>query len=244
MNNAAIERHLFQRFSSVFALPAGSVVYGDKPDVKVEGAWRIGIEIARLYIVPGTDPTSEQRQQGRRAKALATAQRLYLASGGKRFEWTFAFNPAYPIVDIADVAGRLKSFAHATESMATGAISGSVRASVPELAYAYLNAVEYSDAKWRQAQPHTVPSLHHKRVRELAASKDLLLPGYVKCDQYWLLLVVDYMDPALDQEIAWGVSEEAVTTQFDRLLIYRTLSHEVTEVPVARAAQQIVGAQP
>jgi hypothetical protein len=32
-----IERHYFGRFRKAYALPAGSVTYGDKPDVTITG---------------------------------------------------------------------------------------------------------------------------------------------------------------------------------------------------------------
>jgi hypothetical protein len=236
MGNAAIERHYFDLFGRDFSLPGGDVVFGDKPDVILQSDKTVGIEIARLYISSGQDPSSEQRQKARRAETIEIAQRLYRDAGGKKFEWTFAFDPTHPILDVVDVANRLRDLAHSTDAMETGALKRSAHASVPELGFAYLNAREYEDARWRIAQPHTVPDLHHGRVREIASSKDVLLSGYAQCDNYWLLLVVDYLDPAQDLDITWGANESPVITLFDRLFIYRTLRREVTEVPVTRAA--------
>ena len=57
-----IERHYFERFRKAYALPAGSVTYGDKPDVTLTGERTIGIEITRFYLRPGSASHSEPRQ--------------------------------------------------------------------------------------------------------------------------------------------------------------------------------------
>jgi hypothetical protein len=235
ITNTDIERFYFSRFVRDIPLPDGTIEYGDKPDVIVRGDRVIGIEIARLYITPGTDPSSEQVQKAKRAECIAQAQKRYLASGGKRFEWTFGFNPQHPILDVKVTAGRLFDLARSTDNFETGAIRRRAFASVEELAFAYLYAKECENAQWRVAQVHSVPSLQHHRVREVVASKDALRAGYAPCDRYWLLLVVDLMDRAQDQEIEWHPDEEPVRTEYERVIIYKPQYRRVAEVPVARA---------
>ena len=47
-SNAQIERHYFERFRNDFPLPAGEIIYTDKPDVIIRGGSTLGIEITNL----------------------------------------------------------------------------------------------------------------------------------------------------------------------------------------------------
>jgi hypothetical protein len=74
------------------------------------------------------------------------------------------------------------------------------------------------------------------RVKEVIASKTKKIPGYQKCDAYWLLLIVDFWDPAQDQYIDWPVDEFIERTPFERVLLYKPAFRQVVEVP-----QRILG---
>src|SRR5688572_5031435 len=98
--NQTIERCYFELFASHYNMPAGAVVFTDKPDVIVRGERAIGIEIANLYVASGADPASEQVQRVRRLQVIERAQSLHYASGGRRIELSVDFDPKYPIRDI------------------------------------------------------------------------------------------------------------------------------------------------
>lgn len=44
-----IGQRYFEQFRNAYALPAGTVIYADKPDVTFSGERNIGIEITRFY---------------------------------------------------------------------------------------------------------------------------------------------------------------------------------------------------
>jgi len=92
-----IERHCFERFRQAYALPAGTVSYGDKPDVTLTGERTIGIEITRFYLQSGRIPFTEQQQGPLRYAVVLEAQVLYRRHGGKNIELTIAFEPRRPI---------------------------------------------------------------------------------------------------------------------------------------------------
>jgi hypothetical protein len=79
-----IERDCFEKFRSVYPLPAGPVFFGDKPDVVIGGN-ELGIEITNFYVQDGSDPSSEQVQCWRREKSVSTAQKVYEQATGKNF---------------------------------------------------------------------------------------------------------------------------------------------------------------
>jgi hypothetical protein len=62
-----IERDCFERFRQAYALPAGCISYGDKPDVTLIGDRTIGIEITRFYLgaVFPADPGRQLQTLGR-----------------------------------------------------------------------------------------------------------------------------------------------------------------------------------
>src|SRR5690349_2396048 len=72
-----IERHYFNQFKDNYPLPSGTVDFGDKPDVIISGARRIGIEVTNFFVTDGRRADSVQRQRERRNAVVAEAQRLF-----------------------------------------------------------------------------------------------------------------------------------------------------------------------
>jgi hypothetical protein len=62
-SNEKIQRYYFEKFRDIFSLPQGCVIYGDKPDVIISGARKIGIEITNFFIQSGNLLESEQLQR-------------------------------------------------------------------------------------------------------------------------------------------------------------------------------------
>ncbi|MDR3571280.1 MAG: hypothetical protein P4L81_03710 [Candidatus Pacebacteria bacterium] len=98
------ERAVFEMFARDFELPAGAIVYGDKPDVIIDGTHKIGIEITDLYLADGDDPGGEQVQQRHRDAVLLRAQTLHREAGGRAIELHFAFDFEKPIRKIGPLA--------------------------------------------------------------------------------------------------------------------------------------------
>ena len=67
MNQQDIERYYFEKFQRSYLLPPGLICYADKPDVRIEGPRKIGIEMTNFYVTAGTLPASEQVQSNRQA---------------------------------------------------------------------------------------------------------------------------------------------------------------------------------
>ena len=101
------------------------------------------------------------------------------------------------------------------------------------LYFIYYNKKEYEDAKWRSVQGHYVPALSLERLRELVSNKTKKLPHYQQCDIYWLLLIVDFMDPAQDQDLQWPAGELLEKSPFERILLYKPQFGQVMLVPQA-----------
>ncbi len=233
-SNQAIERYYFDLFKSEYDLPSGELVFTDKPDVIIRGSQMLGIEIANLYISSGSDPSSEQVQNNRRLQVLDRAQVLYLASGGRNIELTADFDPQHPILDIEDLAKALAKVAHLAESLVSDRVNPKLLTHIPQVRFLYFNTIEYVDAMWRLGQCHSIPSLSIERLRLLVAEKKNKLQSYEKCYTYWLLLVVDMMNPAQEQSINWPSGEIIEESGFERILIYKTHFSEVVQIPQSK----------
>lgn len=231
--NREIEQYYFDLFRSHYALPDGRIEYADKPDVIVHGARRLGIEIANLYIADGSDPASEQVQRRRREQVLERAQSLHLASGGRRIELSAAFDPREPILEIDPLARKLAEIAVRVQG-SPGQVDSLTFDHVPELTFLYHSGKEYSNAKWRCAQSYATPFVSVERVRQLVAEKAAKAVDYDKdCEAYWLLLVVDFMDPAQDAFVEWPDGTALARSPFERILIYKPQFGQVVEAPQA-----------
>lgn len=229
--NQALERYYFEQFKSHYALPDGEITFTDKPDVIIRGPQTIGIEMANLYLVPGSEFRSEQIQRQWRLQVLKLAQKVYLKRGGRQIELSVDFNPSHPIQDIESLANKLATLATEAEPHPTGQLRRAAFAHIPELRFVYYNAREYANAKWRSVQVYRVPDLSPERVRDLVTDKTKKVDNYQVCDLYWLLLVVDLMDRAQDQDIAWPPGEIVDKGPFERVLIYKPQQGQVTHVP-------------
>ncbi len=233
-SNRELEQFYFDQFRVHFPLPAGEIEYGDKPDVVIHGERTLGIEIASLYLTDGANPDSEQVQRKRREAAVRDAQKRHSLAGGKKIELTVSFDPASPITNTQEVADSLATVAHSIEHLPAGVLSRRYFPQVPYLNFVYHNPTEYADALWRVSQVFSVPNLSVDRVAQLVATKQQRLANYEQCDAYWLLLVVDFIDRAQEQEIAWPVECSSLKTSYERVIIYKPQFSRWTEVPVER----------
>ncbi len=230
-SNRDVERYYFELFQSHYEVPDGDLEFTDRPDVIVRGAQTIGVEIANLYLASGKDSASEQVQRVRRRQTLERAQSLHLSSGGRHIELSVDFNPECPVQELEPVAQALAAIATKLEGSPSGQVSRMQFEHVPELRFLYYNQKEYTDAKWRSVQSHSVPTLSLERLRVLVSAKTKKLRDYQICDFYWLLLVVDSMDPAQDQDLQWPAGESLEKSPFERILLYRPQFGQVVQVP-------------
>jgi hypothetical protein len=73
-----IERHYFERFCKAYALPAGSVTYGDKPDVTLTGSGQSASRSPASTFGQAT-PRAASSDNGLCAMPLCRRRRLSIA---------------------------------------------------------------------------------------------------------------------------------------------------------------------
>lgn len=229
LSNQDIEKYYFEMFRKDYALPSGTVIYGDSPDVVINGERKIGVEITNFFHKSGTLLESEQIQGRWRKKVVSEAQRLYQKQNGRKFEISFGFDKSCPIRDQRTLIDQLIHLAKQIQNLETGQIGRDCLKQIPELSFVYLNNQEYEDTKWRIVQVHNVPMLAMERLVDIVKDKEQRSQKYEKCDAYWLLIVVDFMNPAQDQEIQVETFKKVETKAFERVIVYKTLFGHVLE---------------
>lgn len=224
------ERHYFEMFRKDYPLPSASVCYGDKPDVILRGDSTIGIEITNFFLEPGHSVGSEQRQRSKRNTVIIEAQNIFQETTKRNVEFTFQFDPSHPITDVPRLAKTIASLAVSLSERNTGNIPNELFNSVPELKSLYLNAREWESATWRLAQVFSVPVISIDSLKTIIASKEAKAKSYRMCDAYWLLIIVDFMDRAQDQEIFSERLENISSRIFERIILYKTVFGHVVEL--------------
>jgi len=226
-SNKEMERYYFEKFRRDYPLP-GEPDYGDKPDVILKGK-KIGIEITNFYLDKGDLPESEQRQSKLRELVVSKAQQIYLANGGKRIELSFTFDKERPIRDQGQLAKKIAELAKSIEGRMAGVINKENFKEIPEISFVYLNPEEYEDTKWQVVQCYSGSVMDRAKLEEIVQAKEAKVKDYQPCDAYWLLVVVDFMNPAQDQEIEIDGFEKINSTTFEKVFVYKTISRQVLE---------------
>jgi hypothetical protein len=167
---------------------------------------------------------SEQSQKKLREKVVSSAQR-----NGKKFEIAFGFDKANPIRNQKALTTNIVQLAKSIEGCKTGQVQRDVFEAIPELSFVYLNARGYTDARWRIVQVYNVPVMSKDRLLDIVRSKERRANKYEKCDAYWLLVVVDFMNCAQDQEIRIDGFDKIQTDVFEKIIVYKTLFGHVLE---------------
>lgn len=228
-SNQDIERHYFEMFRKDYPLPLGNIIYQDKPDVILEGERKIGIEITNFYLEKGELPESEQRQRGLREAIISDAQCNYQSRNNKKIELTIGFDKANSIRDKKDLIQKLVAFAEQIKEYKTGQIGRQFFNNIPEISFVYLNAEEYTDPKWRFIQVYNGSIMSRGGLIEIVRNKEESSKQYEKCDRYWLLIIVDFMNRAQDQEIQVDCFKKIQSEIFEKIIVYKTLFGHVLE---------------
>ena len=228
------ERSYFAKFAADYALPAGLIEYSDRPDVLVRGKRLLGVEIAHLHKTDGGDQSSEQQQNIRRTQVVAQAEKLYLSNGGRNLELYIDFEPTHPIKYVDKTAKELASIALLISSSTSYYRSYSAFVDTPQLRWLSHDGITYAKSKWCIVQSHDVPQLSLSRVKALVSEKATKAGKYQACDDYWLLIIVEFWDPAQDQYIDWPASECVGITPFERILLYKPAFKQIVEVIQSR----------
>jgi hypothetical protein len=235
------ERYYFEKFRLQASLPDGQITFGDKPDVIITGAKTLGIDLTHFYLEEGENPASEQVQRGFRADVLAQAERIYKNEYGGTAGVTLGFDKAIPIKksrkEKSALARRISEMIRTFPCTETGEVYRyKFRTIVPELTSLYLHSGPYDDGKWRLQQLYYGSLMSRDRLAAIIKNKADKVKNYKPCDEYWLLIVVEFIDSAQDQEIRLDNLELIDCGVFKKVVIYKTGFEHVIELSGASSS--------
>ena len=215
------ERSLYDHFASLVEIPEGPLDFdGESPDFVIHGDRTRGVEITELHVADGE--LSWQRQAPRRKEALRRAQAQYVAASGPAFDFNFDFKPLPATVSLDELARQALAAATASVNGTSGLISSDLLEPTPLVRWLYRPEPLYVDPRWHDMPCHSVPFLDPSNVQRVVNAKGEKLLSYRRCDRHWLVIGVDFWNPAQDQELAWPVETALDLCGFDRVFIVKT----------------------
>jgi hypothetical protein len=234
--NREIEEYYFKLFSKVYNnLPTGEVIYSDKPDVIIKNDRRqVGIEITNLYLEDGSLIQSEQRQRNLRELTLSKAHQKYLSDGGKNINIGFGFDTDHPITDLRYLIKKMVQLVKSIENKQVGEVLKNTFSDIHELDYVYLISTENENPKWTVCQVYTGQIISFENLLNKINEKEMKSEEYQPCDEYWLLLIIDFFDRAQDQAIIIDNFPYISSKTFSKIIIYKTIFDEISEVKVSK----------
>lgn len=91
---------------------------------------------------------------------------------------------------------------------------------IPELINISSNFIKYHDPRWQLAQVYDVPNIDINNLSLLINQKKNKLSSYKDCDKQWLLIIIEFWDPAQDQHFSLK-GGEFIASPFDKIFIYK-----------------------
>ena len=222
------ERHVLDQFGKAFKnFPDGTIRHGDKPDTIILGPRKIGIEITGFDLIDGGRSDSERQQKLRRDGVTEEAQKLYLANGGKAIELSVGFRQITP-KRRKQLPAELAAFAKRVARKINEKIILEFDAAPKEVDFVW-NAGEYDNATWKAQQVHGVDLMDKDHLERIIREKEMKARSYKRCDAYWLLIFVDFFNPAQEQEIR--IDDPCIhSTVFEKIFVFRTVYNHIVEV--------------
>ena len=230
-NNAKSERRYFELFMQDMHLQGFKPEYSDKFDVIIRSeAITIGIELTNFYIKSGKIIQSEQRQKKLREKVTSEAKNIYLINDEETFDLSFSFDSQHPILHPRILTEKLVHLAKRIENagLKNGHLNKGLFSDIQEVSSIYHDAGPYKDPRWGIYQVYgNPPPLSRKKL--IDTIKENKIKEYSECTMYWLLVVIDFMDEAQDQEIMIDDLEPIYSEKFDKIFVYKPYLRQILE---------------
>ena len=234
LTNCELEKRYFEMFREHCILPHGNIEYCDKPDVIIRGERTIGIEITNCFIKDGSSPDSEQVQNRARRAVVDLACSLYRTKKSTNAQFSFGFDPARPIGNKREVAEKITARLLSLEPKKAGQLRKDIYKDlyrdIPELSFVYYIGSKSKNAKWQINQGYSTPLMSLEQLRKIIKVKEEKSKSYQYCDAYWLLVVIDFMDRAQDQEIQVDNADDLSSDVFEKIIVFKTHLASIVQI--------------
>lgn len=228
-NNSDIERYYFKLFQECYKLPNGTISHGDKPDTIIStGQSIVGIEVTNFYITDGSENNSEQKQAPLRQIVLELAQKKYKEFGCKNIKAHIGFNE---ITNHKKLAEKIANLMRKFEYFDTGQISQDHYEDITEINFIYINTGEIGNSAWEACQVYSGSFLNIEHLKQVISKKEEKAKDYNKaCNEYWLLIVIDFINRGQDQELTNVDIPQIESEVFSKIIIFKTVYNQIIEL--------------
>ncbi len=161
---------------------------------------------------------------------MEKAHQHYRAKTSRGIELTANFNPNVPLTPASCkmLPRQLAAFAAQNEHKPSGPYYGN--GLPPEILGLWLSNRDWPNPTWaRRGQVYSVEEMAVPRLLDIVAAKEAKAAEYERCDAYWLLVVVDWIDAAQEQEITIS-SPQLESSVYEKIIIYKPTFDEIVEV--------------
>jgi len=239
LNQDAREGLVLEQFKQVYlCFPAGKISKGQagtEPDFIIEDSTeRIGIELTELPRNIGNDKLGILPQANLHRIILSNAERAYAALNNKKYKVYISFNEKSDITKktLNPLVNFLVETINSTVQINPPRKGSPVQLGISSL-FPYENQVhliqiydfsDYHNYSWEICNSHSVESLNLEVLHERISSKEGKLSKglYTGCNQVWLLLYIDFWNPAMDQQIHKSLLPQVHSSGFQRIVIFKT----------------------
>lgn len=228
-SNADIEKSVFESFSKHFVLPAGEVSFSDRPDVLItdRDGRTIGIEITAL--LPDKDALG---QCANRQNVVEKAHSIFKRKQkDTTAEYNFGFKDTAVIQQVKPLAKKIARTVSGVPMLGNGPVDKQHYQDIHEVLSIHKTG-EYEDAAWRVHRIYSTPILSREMLENKITEKEERAKSYKKCDAYWLLCYVNFINPASDIEIINANIPPVVSDVFEKVIVFRTCFNQVRELSV------------
>ena len=167
----------------------------------------------------------------KRKNVLEIAQKNFLKGNINTYEFNFNFDSNYPIHNVTRATSKLSD---GIEKFLKEEINKQKVSEIftldacPEILNIHSNFKKYHDPKWNLVQVYDVPNIDISNLSFLISQKKEKLNNYKVCDEQWLLIIIEFWDPAQDQHFSLK-GGEFIASPFDKIIIFKPATLDLIE---------------
>jgi hypothetical protein len=246
-----VQRADLERFvAKYFPQRPEGLEHGDKPDLTFANDGKtVGIEHTRIFWPPDSiSGAAPHAQQAAQHQIVKTAWEQHSALSPRKLWLLVAFEnkTTYKKREIQAVASSLARVAHegaahipcqpeqiVWHKVGSWEYQRQGREFPPGITRIDFQVVDHKPGLelWGPRYAYMVPHLSAERVQEIVSAKEAKLKDYrVRCDECWLLIVVDTGVPSSHFEVDEDLVATEFSTSFSKLVVFRSVHAEIFEL--------------
>jgi len=216
---------------------------GIEPDFIIENqSGKIGVELARIYRDDGRDVFGVKAQAQFQERVVAEAKKRFESFTKKRFRVFVTFSERSGInnKNITPLASYLcdeilKTLDKALPTHAHPVKLGRAHLHPYDEIFSLVQVCDfdkYLDFSWTRNNVNSVEHINQDVLLSVIERKERKYESglYSNCDSVWLLLYIHFFDPAMDQYIPDVFNFSIRTSNFERIILYKTIEERILQI--------------